>query len=423
MASVSKDGKGWRILFTGPDGTRRTLRLGPVDKKTAESIRCHVEALLTARTAGVPMRQETATWLASVGDKLRDRLARCGLVDAGPTGGRTLAELIPVYLERQTHTKPTSQCATRHAMRNLMEFFGGTRRIDAITPGDADDFVKWLTSAARARRRNGAGDGLRGATALKRIERVRAFFRDAMRRRLIDSNPFVGVKRPKIRDADRQVYIPVEIVERLIAATPDPEWRLILALSRYLGVRVPSEPFSMTWADVDWAGNRLRIPSPKTEVHDKPFRIVPIVPEVRPHLEAVFEAAQPGQTYIFRGLRQRESAKQAERGWWAAINLRQHLLRLIARIGETPWPRLWHSLRASAQTDLTARFPMHVVTAWLGNTPQIATRHYLRVTPDDFARASSEGWKSVPREHPDSGAKSDARGGAKTDAAHSSTQW
>lgn len=282
------------------------------------------------------------------------------------------------------------------------------RRIDTITQGEADDFACWLISGGRSRKRQNATPGLRGATALKRLERVRAFFRDAQRRRLIDNNPFVGVKRPKAHDPDRQVYIPTETVEKLITVTPNLEWKLLLAMARYLGVRVPSEPFSMTWDCVDWEKGLLRVPSPKTEVHGKPYRIVPIFPPIRPHLEAVFEAAQPGQVYIFHHLRQRGSVKAAERGWWEAVNLRQHLLRLITRIGEQPWPRLWHSLRASCQSDLTARFPIHVAAAWLGNTPKIALKHYLRVTPLDYERAIQEPWLSGP-------AKADAN----SDVAHS----
>ena len=35
--------------------------------------------------------------------------------------------------------------------------------------------------------------------------------------------------------------------------------------------------------------------------------------------------------------------------------------------------------------------PIHVVTAWLGNTPRIALKHYLQVTDADFERASKSG--------------------------------
>lgn len=71
MASIAKDGKGWRILFVDVDGARRTLRLGALDRKAAESIRRHVEALLAAKLTGEPVRQATAVWLSNIGDKLR----------------------------------------------------------------------------------------------------------------------------------------------------------------------------------------------------------------------------------------------------------------------------------------------------------------------------------------------------------------
>ena len=44
-------------------------------------------------------------------------------------------------------------------------------------------------------------------------------------------------------------------------------------------------------------------------------------------------------------------------------------------------------MRASRQTELARAFPLHVVTKWLGNTPQIALKHDLQVTNQDFARA------------------------------------
>ena len=38
--------------------------------------------------------------------------------------------------------------------------------------------------------------------------------------------------------------------------------------------------------------------------------------------------------------------------------------------------------------SLARAFPLHVVTEWLGNTPQVALQHYLRVTDEDFERAA-----------------------------------
>jgi hypothetical protein len=59
--------------------------------------------------------------------------------------------------------------------------------------------------------------------------------------------------------------------------------------------------------------------------------------------------------------------------------------------GKTPGTvpkRLFHSMRASRQTELQREFPLHVVCSWLGNSPRIAQQSYLLVTEDDFARAA-----------------------------------
>src|SRR5690606_7792105 len=46
-----------------------------------------------------------------------------------------------------------------------------------------------------------------------------------------------------------------------------------------------------------------------------------------------------------------------------------------------------HNLRASRQTELAEHFPEHVVCAWIGNSREIARRHYLQVRSEDFDRA------------------------------------
>ena len=52
--------------------------------------------------------------------------------------------------------------------------------------------------------------------------------------------------------------------------------------------------------------------------------------------------------------------------------------------------RLYHSMRASRQPEHERKFPLHVVCAWLGNSPKIAQRSYLLVTEADFAAAAKD---------------------------------
>ena len=62
------------------------------------------------------------------------------------------------------------------------------------------------------------------------------------------------------------------------------------------------------------------------------------------------------------------------------------LMRIIRRAGLVPWPRLFQNLRASRETELAERFPLRVVTDWLGNSPRVAHDHYLSTTEEHFQR-------------------------------------
>jgi len=68
--------------------------------------------------------------------------------------------------------------------------------------------------------------------------------------------------------------------------------------------------------------------------------------------------------------------------------LRTRLLKIINRAGVKPWPKLFHNLRASCETDLAKIHPIKAVCDWIGNSITVAQRHYLQTTEEDFERAS-----------------------------------
>jgi integrase len=153
---------------------------------------------------------------------------------------------------------------------------------------------------------------------------------------------------------------------------------------------VPSEALALTWDRVDWSRGRIRVPSPKTEHHaGRGERVIPLFPELRRHLLKVFEVAEPGEPHVITRYRDGQ-------------NPNPHFRRIIRRAGLTPWPRAWHNLRASRQTELAATFPLHVVCAWLGNTQTVAMGHYLQVTESDYARAlrSPSAWSKKTAQNP-----------------------
>lgn len=213
-----------------------------------------------------------------------------------------------------------------------------------------------------------------------------------MKKNLVPSNPFTEVKAPSALPADRKAFLPADDARRLIAVAP-PLWRTIIALARFAGMRCPSEVLMLKWSDVNFETGRMTIPSCKTEhIPGKEYRVAPIFADLRPYLDEAFELAAPGEEFVV-GTEQGDAMRAAAQGpnGWMGCNLRTHLLRLIKRAGLKPWPRLFNTLRASAETDLMARFPINAVTEWIGHSATVALKHYARVPDELFSRAAGEG--------------------------------
>ena len=67
-----------RIQFTAPDGKRKTMYLGKVSKRDAESLRLRVESLLSARVQKKEPDRDTAFWLAEIESVLLEMAVRKG---------------------------------------------------------------------------------------------------------------------------------------------------------------------------------------------------------------------------------------------------------------------------------------------------------------------------------------------------------
>ena len=142
-----------------------------------------------------------------------------------------------------------------------------------ITEGDADEFRLHLAET------------MGGNTVHRTCGRAKQFFRAAVRKRLIDQSPFGDMRDTGVKANRREYFLSRADADKVLEACPDADWRLIFVLSRYGGLRCPSEHLALTWADVDWERNRLRVPSPKTEHHEgRDHRWIPLFPEIRREL-------------------------------------------------------------------------------------------------------------------------------------------
>jgi len=141
----------------------------------------------------------------------------------------------------------------------------------------------------------------------------------------------------------------------------NPVWKVILGLSRYGGLRTPSETLSLRWEDIDWEMSRMSIPEPKVEHHEgRGIRSCPIFPELRSILDEAFEIFGDKSEYVVAAPQYRAAANTAM--GWKNSNLRTEMTRLLRRAGVSGWPRLFHASklqqgRASRQTELQRESP------------------------------------------------------------------
>ncbi len=368
MASISKLANGRKkIQFVVPGGgsKRRSINLGKVSLRAAEAVKFKVEHLVSAVATKHALDLETSMWLIEIPDDLADRLAAVGLSQGRERA--TLKAFIDGYLAKRTDVKPGTLTALKQGRDSLVQFFGEDKPLSAITPGDADEYRLWLAEKYAE------------ATVGRRIKYAKQFFNTATRKGLLRLDPFMDVRGGSQENRDRLHEITREVTDAVIESCPDAQWRLIVALSRYGGLRCPSEHLALRWGDIDWGRNRIHVTSPKTERYaNGKSRTIPVFPELRPYLEEAFEQAKSGSEYVITRYRDSNA------------NLRTQFQRIIKRAGVEPWPRLFHNLRATRQTELSKKHPGHVVCDWIGNSEAIAARHYLKTTDDDFDKALNE---------------------------------
>src|SRR6516225_135244 len=147
MASVVNDPNGRkRILFVAPDESRKTIRLGKLDRKSADAIARHVEALLSAKVGGQPVPRDTAAWLSSIGAALHERLARTGLVHHREKNAFALAlgPFVDSYLAGRGDLKPNTRTAFIQTRKALVRHFGEDKPLGGINAGDADEWAATL---------------------------------------------------------------------------------------------------------------------------------------------------------------------------------------------------------------------------------------------------------------------------------------
>jgi len=161
----------------------------------------------------------------------------------------------------------------------------------------------------------------------------------------------------------------------LLQHCPCQEWRTILTLARYGGVRCPCELLQLRWSDIDWNGKRMSVPNPKWS-NSPSGRLVPLFPEVRRELQLLFDLCHDKKFVInlFPNRRKPRLATQ--------------FVKIASAAGIEHRGRPLLDMRSSRFCELIAKFGNFYASIWLGVEPQGNEKFLFRI-PDQIIQQAA----------------------------------
>ncbi|GEM_PF-2376537 len=240
MASVNYRNKRAEVRFYDHQGNRRTVALGAIPKRAAESAASHIQSLVNSKIGGLQPYPENFTWASDQRPRVVDYLARLGLIQPRQTEviavqpeielATTLEQWFNEYIEGRNPVEGTRHVWNR-AKNQAMKFLGRFRRIDSISVSDA------ITWSERMLKGDSKGKGkLAVATAHKMMGVCRQVFERAKTFEHIKKNPFVD-KSLKVAVGHREKdYIDVPTVQQWLKILPSTEWRALIVFARFAGM-------------------------------------------------------------------------------------------------------------------------------------------------------------------------------------------
>lgn len=336
---------------------RRKFQLTKYDESTARQITVHIEAMEIAAKTGTGIPYETVVWLGKIDESLRQRLADAGLCDQAKQV--TLRQLVDEFVAKKEKEVATLTYGDWERVGDLL--------VETLGDAPVSEVDEDVTRDARHK----IADVFACSTLDKRLSSFKAFFEFGVSEGYIRTNP-MDWHLGKTADGAEKTYVTESQIEDLIKVAPSEEWKRLLAISRYCGIRVPSEFRQMKWSHVDRENKWITIFSPKTRNHSRgEKRRCPFFRELQPHLVQPFDAKLGD--YVFPMLRRNKS-------------MYQPLHSMMQMLGREPWPRFFNSNRSSRITDLLKVASITNVARWVGNSPKVILQNYAEALDSEAAR-------------------------------------
>ena len=373
MATLSevprKNGsKSYRIRFSR-NGRRQEVFLDAnYTKKDAEQALQRIETWIIAERHGEPLDRMTRCYFENAPIDLQRRFAVCGIVEAKKF--LTIRDAWNEFFkEKSAEVSGSTQLVWNLIGERLTRLYDERRTVSEITETEAQESRKRLSEVYSE------------ATVSTTLGRFRTFWAWCVKNEYAKINVYERVKKGSSVNRSKDFQIPRDWTERILEACPSQNWRTLFVLWRVAGLR-QQEPLLLTWDCVNWEKKRLLVPSPKTSRYEgRENRLIPMFPILERELKASFDEAPVGEPFVVWQNRRQ--------------NFDSGFKRILFFAGLTPWQKLFQNMRASAENDLVEDgFPEHVVGAWIGHTPKVQQKHYLRVLDSYFDKATTDAEKT-----------------------------
>lgn len=313
----------------------------------------------------------------------------------------TVGEYLDHWVEAHAvELKPSTAKSYRDNIARYLKPALGQERIQSLSPSRLSLLFKDLHQSG--------GQGGKPLSP-RTVEFARAVLRramqDAVLDRLIEVNPVIGTKRPKVVKPKHATWTGAQLRTFLEGLTEEDRWAPLWTLAAATGMR-RGELMALRWAQVDLDAGVIHVERSVTQVGQVRVYVTPKNHERRD------VTIDPHTTAALRALRK---AQMSERlAWGAAYQGREDLVftwedgrpvlpdyvtRVFGRLTsglEVPRLKL-HELRHTHATMLLRDgVPVHVVAKRLGHKdPSVTLNVYADAIPDDDGRAVDTFTKAV----------------------------
>lgn len=313
-------------------------------------------------------------------------------------GVPTIATLAARTFEGRHDLKPLTKTLYRETMAHFAAFAAAKRiglgtSIDSITKQDASDFAAFLTDEREGYKR------ISPTTVHSHLRRMRGlYFMVADQLETFTYNPFARRKWKTPRVAQDWAEVDDRILKLLMDACPADEWRTMLAIARWAGLR-KGECMRLRVRDVSLARRTLTVlpeegvvsPS-RLEGTKQRLRYVPISPKLAKVLAPAIRGRGPDELVcpgvkLLNFQRAWTGGPVGGRGSMKRRSRRYHGIFVRAKVA--PFEKPMNTLRRNCGTEWAEHgIPITDVAKWMGNSVAVAAAYYVRTTPTTFARVT-----------------------------------